>query len=127
MNARNFALAAFVSLTAAAAASPSPQAAAVVPVQLYSFGYAPNPIVLRAGVPVTLVFTNRAGIGHEFKAVEFFRSSKILSGNASEGEIDLRPGQSASVTLVPASGAYHVHCGHFFHSQLGMTSTIYVR
>ena len=127
MNARNFALAAFVSLTAAAAASPSPQAAAVVPVQLYSFGYAPNPIVLRAGVPVTLVFTNRAGIGHEFKAVDFFRSSKIVSGNASEGEIDLRPGQSASVTLVPARGAYHVHCGHFLHSQLGMTSTIYVR
>ena len=127
MNARNFALAAFVSLTAAAAASPSPQATAVVPVQLYSFGYAPNPVVLRAGVPVTLVFTNRAGIGHEFKAVEFFRASKIVAGSPAEGEIDLKPGQSASVTLVPVRGAYHVHCGHFFHPQLGMTSMIYVR
>ena len=29
--------------------------AAVVPIALYSYGYAPSPIVLRAGVPATMV------------------------------------------------------------------------
>jgi plastocyanin len=125
MNARNLALA--LCAPFAAGASASPQATNVVPVQLYSFGYAPNPIVLRAGVPVTLVFTYRAGIGHELKAESFFRSSRILAGNAAAGEIDLRPRQSTSVTLVPARGAYPVHCGHFLHTQMGMSSTIYVR
>jgi len=99
----------------------------VVPVALYSFGYGPAPIQLRAGVPVTLVFTNRSGIGHEFKAPEFFRSARVLSGQAGEGEVHLGPGQSASVTLVPAAGTYHVHCGHFMHTQLGMQTTILVR
>ena len=116
--------AAAVAITATAAAQTPTN---VVPVALYSFGYAPNPIVLRSGQPVTLVLTNRAGIGHEFKATEFFRSARIISGNAGGGEIDLMPGQSSSVTLVPTRGTYPVHCGHFFHTQMGMRTQIVVR
>ena len=100
----------------------------VVPVQLYSYGYNPHPIVLRAGVPVTLVFTNASGSGHEFKAPEFFRAAKVVSGHVDEeGSIELHGHQSMSVTLVPARGTYHVHCGHFFHDQLGMHSWLYVQ
>lgn len=99
----------------------------VVPVTLYSYGYAPSPIVLRAAVPVTMVFTNRSGSGHTFKAQAFFASSKIVSGGVHGGEIHLKGGESTSVTLVPARGTYPVHCSHFFHDQLGMHTTLYVQ
>lgn len=96
-------------------------------VHLYSFAFQPSPIVLRAGVPVTLVLMNTAGIGHEFKAPYFFRASRILAGGVSyEGSVELRPHQSASVTLIPMRGTYEAHCGHFMHDVLGMETKIYV-
>jgi plastocyanin len=99
-----------------------------VPIQLYSYGYSPSPIVLSAGVPVTLVFTDVAGTSHEFKAPAFFHNARIVTGDVEqEGSVDLKPHQTLSVTLVPARGTYEVHCGHFFHDQLGMHSLIYVR
>lgn len=110
------------------AASPAAQKpTTVVPVQLYSYGYAPSPIVLRAEVPVTLVFQNVSGKGHTFKAQAFFRSARIIAGMVHEGEVHLKPHQSMSVTLVPTRGSYPVHCSHFFHDQLGMHTTLYVR
>jgi len=104
--------------------------AAPAPVQgiaLYSYGYNPEPIVLSAGKAVTLNFLNRATKGHDFTAKKFFSSSRIISGNVADGEIDLGPGQSASVTLVPAAGRYKVHCGHPFHKMMGMSGDIVVR
>jgi len=103
------------------------KAQAVVPIILYSYGYAPNPIVLTAGQPVTITFNNRSSKGHEFKAPQFFAASKILKGAAPEGAVDLKGGASASITLIPARGTYRVHCGHFLHTQFGMTTAIYVR
>ena len=78
----------------------------VVPIQLHSFGYAPEPIVLRSGRPITLVFNNVSGIGHSFKAQAFFASARMLSGMTHDGEIHVKPGGSASVTLIPARGTY---------------------
>jgi plastocyanin len=107
-----------------------PAASQPVPVQvinLHSYGYSPNPIMLRAGRPVALMFVNRAGKGHDFTARRFFRSARILAGRIGDGEVDLGPRQSASVTLIPAAGRYKVHCGHPFHSLLGMRSTIVVQ
>ena len=74
-------------------------------VQLYSYGYNPDPIVLTAGKPVTLNFVNRAGKGHDFTAPRFFTSSKIL----------------------PTAGRYKVHCGKPFHKVMGMRGDIVVR
>lgn len=96
-------------------------------IALYSYGYNPDPIVLTAGKAVTLNFVNRSGGGHDFTAVKFFRSARIIAGNVGKGEVDLRSGQSASVTLVPAAGRYKVHCGHPFHKILGMRGDIIVR
>lgn len=116
--------------TAAALAGPAmaEKPTNVVPIEMYSFGYNPKPIVLRAGEPVTLVFTNRSNIGHEFMGESFFRASKILSGKVEEdGAVDLKGGQSASVTLIPARGTYKVHCGHPLHSFMGMHTKVYVQ
>ncbi len=115
-----------LSLCAVATAQAQP-ATPVQVINLVSYSYAPTPIVLRAGLPVTLQFVNRSGKGHDFTAKKFFRSTRILSGPVGDGEIDLGPGRSASVTLIPAPGRYPVHCGHPFHKILGMRSTIVVR
>ena len=118
-------------LLAAAALAAGPAAAQPVPpvqtVILYSYGYAPQVLYLAAGRPVTLQFVNRSGKGHDFTARQFFRSSRILAGRADGGEVELRGGQTASVTLVPARGRYPVHCGHPFHKMFGMRGTIVVR
>ena len=105
-------------------------AQAIPPVQviyLQSYAYDPTPIVLRAGRPVTLQFINRSAKGHDFTAPAFFRSARIVAGRVDRGEIDLRSGQVASITVIPAPGRYPVHCGHPFHKILGMRSTILVQ
>ena len=106
-----------------AATQPAPPAQTVT---LYSYGYAPQVLHLAAGRPVTLQFVNRSGNGHDFTARQFFHSSRILAGRADGGEIELRGGQSASITLVPAAGRYPVHCGHTLHKMFGMSGTIIV-
>lgn len=121
-----------LALAAATVAAAAPTADAqpnpTVPIRLYSFGFTPSPIVIRAGQRTTLVFTDVAGSAHEFKAPGFFRSAKVISGNVDEeGSVELRPHQSMSVTLIPARGTYRVHCGHFMHDQLGMHTFIYVQ
>ena len=95
-------------------------------IELASFSYAPSPIHLKAGKPVTLTFVNRAGGGHDFTAKEFFASSNITAGAAPGGEVDLKAHQTKTVTLVPRAGTYKVHCGHFMHSTMGMHTTIVV-
>ncbi len=117
-------------LLAAAAASLAAGPAAAQPAQtvtLYSHGYAPAVLHLAAGRPVTLLFVNRAGKSHDFTARRFFRSARILSGPVVDGEVDLRGGQVARVTLIPAAGRYAVHCGRPFHKALGMRGTIVVQ
>jgi plastocyanin len=117
-------------LLLAAAALLAAGPATAQPVQtitLYSHGYAPTVLHLAAGRPVTLNFVNRAGKSHDFTARRFFRSARILSGRVVDGEVDLRGGQVARVTLVPAAGRYPVHCGYPFHKMLGMRGTIVVQ
>lgn len=118
-------LAAAALLAAAPAATQPPVPVQVITLQSHS--YSPTPIRLRAGQPVTLMFVNRAGKGHDFTAPEFFRSARILSGRVDNGEVDLGGGRSANVTLIPAAGRYPVHCGRPFHKMLGMRSTILVQ
>src|SRR5881628_546095 len=93
---------------------------------VWSFGFAPNPIRLAAGQPITLTFVNRSGSNHDFTAKTFFANSRITSGAAPGGEIELRPRESKSVTLIPRAGSYQAHCSHFFHEQLGMSAAILV-
>lgn len=115
---------------AALAAFASPALASPWPVQriaLANFRYAPGPIVLAAGQPVTLLFVNTAHGGHDFTARDFFARSRIIAGSAPGGRVALSGGQTRSVTLLPVPGTYRVHCSHFLHSSFGMTAAIIVR
>jgi uncharacterized cupredoxin-like copper-binding protein len=126
MLASRFAAVAALSFLSLSAAQAQP-AAPVRVINVVSYYFAPAPIMLRAGQPVTLQFVNRAGKGHDFTATSFFHSARILSGHVEGGEVDLRPGQVANVTLIPAAGRYSAHCSHPFHKLLGMHTTILVQ
>lgn len=132
-------LAAMAALSLVSVAPAAAQPASVT-IYLWSFNYAPKPIYLRAGRPVTLTFVNRSGSSHDFVARSFFANSRILSGmgmgsamgqgmgmgKAMDGMVDLRGGETKRVTLVPRAGTYPVHCSHFMHKQLGMSDVIVV-
>jgi plastocyanin len=120
-----FRLAAAAALSLAFVSSAPAQPAART-IQVWSFNFSPKPIVLRAGAPVTLTFVNLSGSSHDFTARSFFARSRIISGKVENGEIDLGPHQTRSVTLVPTAGSYAAHCSHFLHAQLGMTDRIVV-
>lgn len=107
-------------------AAPGIAQPAAVTIDVQSFSFAPRPIHLRAGQPVTLAFVNRSGSGHDFTAVKFFAASRIVAGAAPEGEIELRPHETKTVTLVPLAGSYKAHCSRFMHKQMGMSDTIVV-
>ena len=123
MSLSRLAAVAALSLTFGAAAAAPP---ASFLVQVWSFGFAPHPIHLAAGKPVTLTFVNQSGSSHDFTSPRFFASSTFTAGAAPNGEIDLAPHTSRSVTLIPRAGVYHAHCSHFFHKQLGMSDDIVV-
>ena len=95
-------------------------------IDVRSYAFNPKPIVLSAGRPVTLTFTNQSGSSHDFTAKEFFAASTITAGSASEGEIELKPYETKRITLIPRTGTYHAHCSHFMHAFLGMTDQIIV-
>ena len=97
-----------------------------VNITIGSHYYQPNPIYLAGGVPVRMIFTNRSGKTHDFKAPAFFRSARFLRGSADGGEIALKKGRGTVIILIPARGTYRVHCTQPFHTMLGMTGRIVV-
>jgi plastocyanin len=107
-------------MSAPAAAQP-----AQVTVRVWSFGFAPSPIRLAAGQPVTLTFVNTSGSGHDFTAPGFFQHARIISGPR-DNEVELKPHETRSITLVPVRGTYQAHCSHFLHKQMGMNDYIIV-
>jgi plastocyanin len=123
----NSRLAAAVALSLAIGESAAAQPAAHQVIQVWSFGFAPKPIYLTAGRPVTLTFANQSGGSHDFVAKSFFANASIIRGNVEDGEVDLAGHQSVSVTLIPRAGTYRAHCSHFLHKQFGMTDVIVVR
>ena len=97
-----------------------------VTLDVASFSFAPKPLHLAAGKPVTISFVNHSGSSHDFTAKEFFAASAITSGAAPGGKIDLAGHETKAITLVPRAGTYAAHCSHFLHSSMGMTDTIVV-
>lgn len=123
MTLSRFAAAAALSLAFASSAPAQPAGQTIL---VWSFGFSPHPIHLAAGRPVTLTFVNRSGSSHDFTAKTFFGTSRIIRGDAAEGEVELGPRETRSVTLIPRAGVYKAHCSHFLHKQMGMTDSIIV-
>jgi plastocyanin len=123
MSFSRLASAAFLSVLAASPAAAQPQA---ITISVFSFGFTPKPIHLRAGQPVTLTFVNQSSHGHDFTAPEFFAASAVSAGAAPGGKIPLAGNQTKSITLTPRTGTYPAHCSHFLHSSMGMTDQIVV-
>jgi plastocyanin len=119
-------LAALAALSLVSISPAAAQPAAAVTIYAWSFNFAPKPIHLRAGRPVTLTFVNRSNGSHDFTARSFFANSRILAGAAPDGEVDRRGGETRRITLVPRAGSYNVHCSHFLHKQMGMRDLIVV-
>jgi|SRR5687768_17214899 len=115
-----------LALSASVTAQPRRPAMPTVNITLASHFYQPNPIYLAGGVPVRLVFNNRSGKTHDFKAPAFFRSARILRGYVPRGEVELKGGRGTIIILIPARGRYKVHCTQPFHTVLGMTGRIVV-
>ena len=107
-------------------AVPASAQSAQLVIRVWSFGFAPSPIHLAAGKPVTLTFANQSGSSHDFTAPGFFQHARIIAGSAAGDEIELRPHETKTVTLIPAAGRYQAHCSHFFHKQMGMSDYILV-
>ena len=99
MLALRFAAAAGLSLVFSVPTAAVPPGQTIV---VWSFGFAPNPIRLAAGRPVTLIFKMVPGSSHDFTAKTFFAYSRITSGAAPDGEIELRPHETKSITLISA-------------------------
>ena len=99
-------------------------------VELSSFAYSPDPLRLRAGVPVRLKFVNKTTHGgHDFAAPAFFAASAFPPGTTPPpgGSVNLAAGKTEELTLTPrVPGTFPVRCTHFFHAWFGMTGTIVV-
>ena len=120
-------LAAAAAMSLLVAAPVSGQQPAQVVVQVWSFGFAPNPIRLAAGKPVIMTFVNQSGGSHDFSAPGFFQHARITAGAAPDDEIELKGHETKRITLVPVRGTYQAHCSHFLHKQLGMSDAIIVQ
>ncbi len=112
-----------LALLGASQASAQPAAQTI---EVANFHFTPVPIRLAAGRPVTLTFVNASGSGHDFTSPRFFAAATVTAGAAPNGEIELAPHQTRSITLIPRAGTYHAHCSHFLHKQMGMTDEIIV-
>jgi len=117
---------AFAMMLAFGLAVPAAAQPAGVTINVWSFGFGPKPLHLRAGQPVTLSFVNASGSNHDFTAHSFFANARVVSGSAPDGEIDLKPHETRTITLVPRAGTYKAHCSHFMHKQMGMQDDIVV-
>ena len=123
MLAPRFALALLATLASIGSAQAQP---ATQRIDVWNFGFAPHPIHLAAGRPVTLTFVNRSGNSHDFTAASLLRQLAHHAGAAPNGEIELRGHETRPITLVPRAGTYKAHCSHFLHATMGMTDQIVV-
>lgn len=107
-----------------------PAALEEIVIRLSNFAYDPDPLRLRAGVPVRLRLVNESSSGgHNFVAAAFFAASAFPPGVAPppDGTVEVAAGATAELILTPrVPGTYKVRCTHFLHSLFGMTGTVVV-
>lgn len=91
--------------------------------------FEPGEIRLVAGQPARLVFYNQSATPLGFRAESFFEAAQVRSGDAdlvANGGMVLAPGETRSVTLVPARGRYRMRSQNWFRRLIGMSAVIVV-
>ncbi len=89
----------------------------------------PETIRLKAGEPVRLRLINNGTIPHGFSAGDFFAKSDIRPREkalVARGPIQVGPGDTREILLVPATGRYSASCSNFYHWIVGMRARIIV-
>lgn len=112
-----------------AAAQPEWRQAREYEVLLSSFDIQPETIRLKAGEPLRLRLVNNSTIVHSFKADAFFESSNLRPRDrtlATQGPIEVAPGDTREILLVPAAGRYSARCANLYHWIVGMRAQIIV-
>jgi uncharacterized cupredoxin-like copper-binding protein len=110
----------------------APQAPTAINVQLASFKFTPNTILLDHGHSYVLRLQNVADGGHDFTAPDFFIAANVAAEDrrlVTEGEVEVPAGQVREIHLTApgAAGSYKLKCSHSFHKMFGMSGTIVVR
>lgn len=115
--------------SAAAAAAPDWRGAREYDVLLSSFDIQPQQMQFKAGEPVRLRLINNSTIPHSFSAGDFFssgevrpREKKLVSG----GRVEVAPGETRELLIVPKAGRYSARCSNLFHRVMGMSARIVV-
>lgn len=92
-------------------------------------GYEPDPLRLEAGKPTRLVFYNNSRARLSLHAGNFFANAYIRSGDSelvTDGGMELAPGETRSVTLVPTEGRYRIRSRSWLRRLAGMSAMIIV-
>lgn len=118
-------------LASLAATSVPAQSPAVVNVQLSSFKFTPNDIVLKHGQAYVLRLTNISDGGHDFVSEAFFGAANVAPSDRRliiEGGVEIPSGQAIDIHLTApaAPGNFKLKCSHTFHKTFGMSGTIRV-
>lgn len=102
----------------------------VVPINLSSYAFAPEPISLKEGQEVRLVLTNTSGKSHDFAAPDFFAAARVAPQSlrfVRSGRVEVPAGEQVTIQLMPARGQFALKCTHFAHAMLGMKGVIVVQ
>jgi plastocyanin len=118
-------------IAAPATAQPQPEwrTAREYEVLMRPWAFEPEPIRLQAGRPVRLRFLNQGQATFSFSAPDFFRAARVRPVDAdavADGNLQLAPGETRTIALVPAPGRYRARSGNWVHRLLGMTTRIIV-
>ena len=118
---------AFAMVTLAMAATDWSKAETVTVVTT-EYGFEPNRLTFRAGVPYRLHLENHGKELHEFTAPAFLQNAEIRNRDAvttDRAQIPVQPGEEKDVYLVPrGAGHYPLICAD--HDWAGMTGEIVV-
>jgi len=88
-----------------------------------AFGPARDPLALIIAPTRELALQVQRELGWLYH----YAGARIVSGAAPNGEVELKPRETKTVTLIPQAGTYQAHCSHFMHATMGMHTQVVVR
>ncbi len=124
-----FFLALAAAIASPASAAPEWRQAREYEVLLSSFDIEPPAMTFAAGEPLRLRLINNSTIPHSFSAGDFFRAGEVRPRErqlVSSGKVEVGPGQTREILIVPAKGRYSARCSNLVHRVMGMSARIVV-